>query len=86
MQIEKEKEQLQQERNNLMATTIIPVSTLEQAREPISIEEITKAASQVSLKDEEIKKLKERNNQIDKEIKTLEEKITRQKLKLTGQI
>ena len=55
-----------------MATTIIPASTSEQATEPISIEEITKAMSQFNLKDEEIKKLKEKINQIDKENKTLQ--------------
>lgn len=45
MQIEEEKEQLQQERDNIMVTHFIPVSTSKQAREPISIEEMTKAMS-----------------------------------------
>ena len=56
---------------------IATVTTISTSEEPISIDEITKAMSQVSLKDAEILKLKEKNNELNKENKTLQEKITK---------
>ena len=66
-----------------MTATLIAVSTSEK---PISIDEITKAMSQVNLKFSKILNLKEKNNQINKENKTLQEKKDKQKIKWTGQL
>jgi FtsZ-binding cell division protein ZapB len=68
LQIENEKEQLQKEKDNLMLTIVSTSSTQEQV---ISTDKLTKAMSQVSLKDAEIKKIKEKNNQIYQQNKNL---------------
>ena len=83
LQLENDKEQLQKENNDLILKT---VSTDSEQAQQISIDELTKAMSQVTLKDGEIKQLKERNSKIQQENKTLQEKLAKQKTKLMGQV
>lgn len=66
LQLENEKESLQKEKSELVLTTEQP--------QQITTDELTKAMSQVSLKDDEIKKLKER------------EKVAKQKNKFKGKL
>ena len=61
------------------------VASLRQ-RSEMSINELTKAMSQVSIKDVEIKQLKEKNNQVQQQNKILQEKVSKHKINLRGQL
>ena len=63
----------------------IATTGLEKAQQ-ISTDELTKAMSQVTLKDVEIKQLKENNIKIQQENKTLQENVAKYNTKLMGQV
>ena len=52
----------------------------------IATDELTKAISHISLRDDGIKNIKEKNNQDDKENKILREKVAKQRNKLKGKM
>ena len=83
LQLESENESLQKEKSELFITTVT-IGTKKPQK--ITTDELTKAMSQASLKDDEIKRIKEKNGQVDQENNFLREKLAKQKKKLKGKL